>query len=332
MFENQFENIFIVSHQFISLFNIFDEFNINSSKSHIEDYDIKNLVITSKIFNRIFTSRSNSNHLSASRIFQNFIYFVSKSIVLFYSFDEFDISLKVKFWIIISMKFLLTTSILKSFYLFESQFENIFIDHNKSIFFFCHNDNFNKSNQKISQHFSKIFKSILLFLFNIVSHISIRIIRFTRKSSRITSVCLANWLKFSTSMMKLITFRIQISNQFFKSLILNTSTRIQYWNHSFSSKTLRDHICFNSKESCFSRLNDELNIVSSETIRIFYVEKMFSLLIDSKSSQFWSKRLRRLKSTFDFFDHHTLYLSQSQIRKAYHQRILIRLERITFMQ
>ena len=38
-----------------------------------------------------------SNHLSISKIFQNFIYFASKSIVLFYSFDEFDISLEIRF-------------------------------------------------------------------------------------------------------------------------------------------------------------------------------------------------------------------------------------------
>ena len=54
LFREHFENIFIDSHQFISLFSIFDEFNISFSKSHIQDYDIRNLVITSDIFDRIF--------------------------------------------------------------------------------------------------------------------------------------------------------------------------------------------------------------------------------------------------------------------------------------
>ena len=143
MFENQLENISIVSYQFISLFNIFDEFNINSSKSHIENYDIKNLIITSKIFDRIFISRSNSNHLFVSKIFQNSIYFANKSIVLFYLFDEFDISLKIKSWIIILIKFLLITSTLKLFYLLEIRSENIFIDHSKSISLFCYSNSIN---------------------------------------------------------------------------------------------------------------------------------------------------------------------------------------------
>ena len=143
MLENQLENISIDSHQFISFFDIFDEFNISFSKSHIEDYDIKNLVISSKIFDRIFISRSNSNHLFASRIFQNSIYFASKSIVLFYSLDELDISLEIRFWIIISVKFFLTTSTLKSFYLLETRFKNLSTDHSKSISVSCYSDSIN---------------------------------------------------------------------------------------------------------------------------------------------------------------------------------------------
>ena len=260
MFENQLENISIDSHQFISLFDIFDEFNINSSKSHIEDYDIKNLIISSEIFDRIFISRSNSNHLSVSRIFQNFIYFVSKSIVLFYTLDELDISLEIKFWIIISMKFLLITSTLKSFYQFETRFENSSIDHCKSIFLFCLNDNLNKSNQKVIQHFNRIFKSILLLLFNIVSHIIIWVILDFWEISRITFVHSANqsWL-----------FNIcdevnNIQKSDFESVF-----QIQYWNHSSFSRTLRNHIYFVCKRLCFFCLRVELNIISSETTRIF---------------------------------------------------------------
>ena len=61
-------------------------------KFHIEDYDFENLVITSEIFDRNLISRSNSNHLSASRIFQNFYQIFSELIVLFYSLDQLNIS------------------------------------------------------------------------------------------------------------------------------------------------------------------------------------------------------------------------------------------------
>ena len=80
--------------------------------------------------------------------------------------------------------------------------------------------------------------------------------------------------------MKLITFRIQISNQFFKSLIssFNTSTRIQYWNHSSSSRILRNHICFISKRSSFFRLDVELNIIASKTTRTCWRKIFLSIL------------------------------------------------------
>ena len=208
--------------------------------------------------------RSNSNHLSASRIFQNSIHFVSKSIVLFYSFDEFDISLEVRFWIIISMKFLLITSTLKSFYLLESQFENISIDDRKSIFVSCYSDNINirvrKSVNSLNRIFNidnliSIFESFLIFE------------RFQKLYLFVKQINLTS----STSMMKLITSRIQISNQFFKLLIssFNILTRIQYWNHSFSSRTLRNHIYLICKRFCFFCFKVELNIISLETTRIF---------------------------------------------------------------
>ena len=80
--------------------------------------------------------------------------------------------------------------------------------------------------------------------------------------------------------MKLITSRIQISNQFFRSLIFsfNTSTRIQYWNHSSSSRILRDHICFTSKRSRFFRLDVELNTIASETTRTCWRKISLSIL------------------------------------------------------
>ena len=84
-----------------------------------------------------------SNHLFASRIFQNFIYSISKSIVFFYLLDELDISSEVTFWIIISMKSFLITSTLNSSYWFENWFENSFIDFCKSVFLFSLSDNIN---------------------------------------------------------------------------------------------------------------------------------------------------------------------------------------------
>ena len=72
LFEKQFENVIVDFNKTISFFSFCDEFNINFSKSHIENYDFRNLVITSKIFDWNLISRLNSNHLSASRVFQNF--------------------------------------------------------------------------------------------------------------------------------------------------------------------------------------------------------------------------------------------------------------------
>ena len=47
------------------------------------------------LFDQKFSfSRSNSDHSSLSRIFQNQIYFTSNSIILFYLFDCFDISIR----------------------------------------------------------------------------------------------------------------------------------------------------------------------------------------------------------------------------------------------
>ena len=82
MIEKQCKNIFIEFHQFISLFNILDEFNIKFSKQWLHqnlDHCIRNF-------------RSNSNHLSVSRIFQNSYQILSELIVFFYSLDQLDIS------------------------------------------------------------------------------------------------------------------------------------------------------------------------------------------------------------------------------------------------
>ena len=178
---------------------------------------IRNLVITSEIFDRIFISRSNSNHLFASKIFQNSIYFDSKSIVLFYSFDEIN---RIK------KSFNISTKSSNRFYYFYS-----------------------------TSFLISIFELFVLLENLQKLHLLTQQIDFDS----------------STFVMKLITFRIQISNQFFKFLssLFDISTRIQYWNHLSSLRTSRNHIDFICKESCFSRFDVEFNIVSSKTTKIF---------------------------------------------------------------
>ena len=52
------------------------------------------LSLYQKFSKKSLFSRSNSNHLSSSTIFQNRIYFTSNSIILFYLFDCFNISIR----------------------------------------------------------------------------------------------------------------------------------------------------------------------------------------------------------------------------------------------
>ena len=115
----------------------YQHFEISYRKSHHQKFSIESSF-----------SRSNFNHLSFSKIFQNSFYSFNISIVLFYSFDELNISLEIKFRIITLMKFLLITSTLKSIFSLESQLENTSIDHCKSIFFFCLSVNFNNRVRK----------------------------------------------------------------------------------------------------------------------------------------------------------------------------------------
>ena len=103
------------------------------------------------------------------------------------------------------------------------------------------------------------------------SRINIWIIVDFWKTSKIIFVNLTNWLEFSSFVINLITFRIQISNQFFRHFIFsfNISIKNQYWNYSFFSKSLRNHICFINKRFCFFRFDVEFNIFLSKTTRIF---------------------------------------------------------------
>ena len=166
-------------------------------------------------------------------------------IVLSYSFDEFDISLEIKFWIIISINFFFTTTTLKSFYWFETSSKKHLLTLANRFFF---------SVSMITSIFESKNQSTFRQNFQYWQfHISIWIIVDFWKTSKIISVNLANWFEFSSFVIKLITFRIQISNQFFKFLIFsfNISTRTQYWNHSSFLKTLSDHICFNNEKISF---------------------------------------------------------------------------------
>ena len=169
------------------------------------------------------------------------------------------------------MKFHLTTSTLKSFYLFETWFETHLLIIANRFFFFVSMiisiDRIRKS-FNISAEFSNRFcyfysTSFLISVFEL----------FVLFESFQKLHLLIQQIDFdsSTFVMKLITFRIQISNQFFifLSSLFDISTRTQYWDHFFSSRTSRDHIDFICKESCFFRFDVEFNIVSSKTTKIF---------------------------------------------------------------
>ena len=80
LFEKQFENVSIDFNKTIFFFNFCDKFNISFSKQWSDqkfNHYIRNFRSNFHFFERI------SNHLFASRIFQNFIYFINKSIVFF---------------------------------------------------------------------------------------------------------------------------------------------------------------------------------------------------------------------------------------------------------
>ena len=90
------------------------------------------------------------------------------------------------------------------------------------------------SNQKVIQHFNRIFKSIFLSLFNIVSHISIRTIRFARKFSRITFVDSTNQSDFFN-----IDDEINnTSNSNFKSILQISHIFVQYFDKNSVLKSL----------------------------------------------------------------------------------------------
>ena len=178
-------------------------------------------------------------------------------IVFFYSLDQFDISLEIRFWIIILVKFFLIISTLKSFNLFETVFENYLSIFANWFFFFVSmiiSIIESKSHSTFQQNFQyRQFHIIIWIIFDFW------------KFSEITFVDSANQSRFFN-----INDEINnISDFRFFIFSFNILIRNQYWNYSSFSRSLRDHICFTSKRFCFSRFDVELNIVLSETTRIF---------------------------------------------------------------
>ena len=153
MLEKQFENVFIDSNKTIFFFNFCDEFNINSSNFHIENYYIRNL-IEFHFFDWI-------RIIYFFREFLRILFILLANRSFFYSLDELDISLEIKFWIILSVKFFFNTSTLQSFYLFEIRLKNIFTNHSKSAYLSCYTNSLNNRIQK-SVNFSTKFSVLTI--------------------------------------------------------------------------------------------------------------------------------------------------------------------------
>ena len=92
------------------------------------------------------SSRSNSNHLSPSRILQNRSYFTSNSIILFHLLDCFNTSIRKLYGSDcdiksksshISIQHFVKTSTSKLSSLLESQFESLSVSLYISVFLFC---------------------------------------------------------------------------------------------------------------------------------------------------------------------------------------------------
>ena len=167
----------------------------------------------------------NSNHLSFSRTFQNSIYFTSKSIVLFYSLDELDISLEIRSWIILSVKSLLNTSTLQSFYLLETRLKNISVDYNKSTSLFCYRD---KLNTRVRRSVNSSNSDFTFVFQNFVKRVSIRIIFVFRNYCKITFIYLVN--QRSSQISTMLSISSLLSNFDF----FNSSQDIDLFNSSLS--------------------------------------------------------------------------------------------------
>ena len=175
-------------------------------------------IITSKILDWFSLSRSNSNHLSVSRIFQNSYQIFSELIVFFYSLDQLNISSK-NFRIF--SQYFFKQSALKSF--FYSKIDHItylLIIANRHFFFVT------KIVSIIESENQSIFRQNFQYW---QSHISIWIIFDSWKFSKITFVCFANQFRLFN-----IDDEIDnISNSNFKFVFQNfverVSTRIIFF-------------------------------------------------------------------------------------------------------
>ena len=135
------------------------------------------------------------------------------------------------------------------------------------------------SSQKVIQHFSRIFKSILLSLFNIVSHISIRVIRFARKFSRITSADSANQFDFFSIDDEVDNISNQKSNLFIEN---------QIFDHHIESSLLRQEssteIIHLLREHC------EIIFISSAKDSVSSISMMNLILSHQKRQESSSER------------------------------------------
>ena len=227
-------------------------------------------------------SRSNSNHLSSSRILQNRFYFTSNSIILSHLLDCFNTSIKKLYESDcdiksksshISIQHFVNTSTSKLFSLLESQFESLSVNLYISIFFFCFNDIFNieSKNQSIREsHF--LFENQL----------------------RILYIRLTNQCHFFVHSMNSIS-RQKINNTSSQEVFehtINDSSKIWYRNHLSLMRNLRIHSHLSSQTSFLFYFDDELNNSSSNLSSIFDIEiifltrKSFDILFIHLSNQF----------------------------------------------
>ena len=180
-------------------------------------------IIVSKIFDRICTSRSNSNHLFASRTFQNSYQILNELIVLFYSLDQFDISFKN---LRIPSQYLFKQSALKLFFLLENRPSNIPIDDSKSASLSCCKDSFNISVKKSVNSSAELPVSISSYRYMIHSWF-LRIFKiYTRLSSK------SVWLLSSRRW----TQYLSIKND--KNFLAKSYINIRYWFYQLCRRTL----------------------------------------------------------------------------------------------
>ena len=168
------------------------------------------------------------------------------------------------------------------------------------------------SSQKVIQHFSRIFRSILLFLFNIVSHISIRTIRFARESSRITSVDSANQSDFFSIDDEVDNISNQKSSLFIKN---------QIFDHHIESSLLRQE--FSIEIIHLLREHCEIISISSAKDFVFSVSELNSISSRQKRQESSSENLtsafdiKSIHSVWESFEISLIYLASQRFSSIF---------------